>query len=912
MLKKFLFVLFFLLTSALQSQDMAFQTPVNISASSPFGGSCSSQVIAYDIGNTGNTVCAYLINNGSDSLVSILVSTDDGATWSTPQILSVTGQSADNLLLAFSSNGIGICVWRQYLGSNRVIQAARTTNGGITWSTPQIIETTTTAYAPSSLAIDNSGRAICYVSGPSAKAISTSNGGISWSTSVTLLASYASSESGVAMDNSGHGVCVFTSSNLVMATGTSDGGLSWSTPVNVSTSGTTARSPRIAYDQVNNAFCTVWYIYEGQSVQASKTSDVGNSWSTPVNLSVASSVFDPKIAFYNGRGICVLGENGFVLSSKTTDGGASWATNVSITGGYPADIQFDSNGVGLCLLLTSSGKVRVCRTLDQGTSWQTPIDISPTGSSSPVIALNAPNAVCIWAQSQGSNYILKSSRSVDDGLTWQTALSLTALNENANNPQISFDASGNGICVWTRFNGTNTLIQSSRTTNKGATWSTPQNISLPGEDTQKPAIKCGTNGNAICAWLAGSSFPYSVKESKTNDGGITWSTPVTFSTNGVWPQVGFDSNHNMFCFIWGNGSSIIGVSTTDNGTSWTTPVTIGSAYSARIDFDNFGNGICAMVDSSFNVKASKTINGGLSWSAASTFSSGAGGYISYSDNPLSLDFGGSNQAVCVWNRQAGGYQIQGAATADGGLNWTSTITLDPSGSNGQFPNVAFENGTAICVWRTESVPNGYIRASRSTDGGIIWQTPYIISSIGADLPQIDMIGSEAVAVWLKSDGLNNLVQAVFSSDAGASWTTPVNISAAGQDALIPQIAMYSNVAENAGMAALSVWTRSNGSNNIIQSASTEVLSPSPYSFSAVGKQSIINGMFQKDVVNQISWNSIPSAVTYRVYNDSNVLLYQGSGPYYEHGLKIGKQYGYIVAWVDVSGNENDPVVISLP
>lgn len=914
MLKK-LFLLFFSLTAVLQATDMAFQTPVNISAATPIGGSVSSPILAYDTGNTGNVVSASLTNNGSDTLLIIRVSTDNGASWSQPQTISTIGQSASNPKLVFSANGTGICLWQQQLGTSYVILASRTTDGGVTWNTPQTLNTSGSNI---SLAIDATGRAICYV-GTSSGAIifSSSDGGVSWSTPVTLTTQY-SNDGSVAMDNSGHAVCLFVRSSggqLAMASGSSDGGLSWSTPVQVSDSGGDAQNPFLAYDSVHNSFCGVWNQYPTYNVKSSKTSDVGLSWSTPVDLTAESAVPYPKIAFYNGSGVCAYGKSGGACyATKTTDGGASWSTPIALGGSSVSYLTFDSNGIGY-LLFSSSTNLYLARTLDQGTSWQTPIVLASSVTlyvlSGSTIAVDAPNAVCTWLLNQNSNYFLQASRSVDSGITWQTVNTLSSSNQNANNPVFSFDSSGNGICVWQKFNGTNTLVQAARTTNKGVSWSTPVFVSLPGEDVSKITVKCGTNGNAICAWQVGSSI-YSIKASKTNDGGLSWSTPVSFSTNGVWPQIGFDSSHNRFCLIWGNyylgGYYIYASSTSDNGASWSIPVTIGIAYAGKIDFDNSGHGICAAVDSSYNVKISRTTDGGLNWSSFGTISSG--GYISYSDNPIQLDFGGTNQAVLVWPRQAGvDYAKQASSTADGGLTWTTPVIISNGALNADYTGLAFENGVAIAMWRTVSPPNNYIVNARSTDGGVSWSTPSAMTSPSADLPQVDMIGSSAVAVWLKSDGLNNLVQATFSSDSGASWSTPVNISAPTQDALTPQLAMYSNIAENAGLTALSVWARSNGANNVIQSSSTAI--SNNYGFSAFGKQSYRNGLFQRDIVNEISWESVAAAVTYRVYND-NALLYQGNGPYYQHGMKAGAHYTYTVVWVDGSGVENDAVNISLP
>ena len=77
---------------------------------------------------------------------------------------------------------------------------------------------------------------------------------------------------------------------------------------------------------------------------------------------------------------------------------------------------------------------------------------------------------------------------------------------------------------------------------------------------------------------------------------------------------------------------------------------------------------------------------------------------------------------------------------------------------------------------------------------------------------IDAAG-DAAAVWEHSNGTNTIIQSA-SRPVGGAFSAPIDLSVAGQNALEPQIAI------DAAGNAVAVWQRSDGTNGIIQTAST--------------------------------------------------------------------------------------------
>ncbi len=221
------------------------------------------------------------------------------------------------------------------------------------------------------------------------------------------------------------------------------------------------------------------------------------------------------------------------------------------------------------------------------------------------------------------------SISNDNGVTWSVSSVSTAaglLDKNHlwvdNSNTSSFQ--GNVYSAWTNFGGTNNnQIEISRSTNNGATWSTPTNISgavSAGSHNQGVNIQTGPNGEVYAVWAIYDSWPsreVALGFSMSTDGGVTYSPATRIFNNiqGVRWQPGFPipnphgknmrsnsfpgmavdissgpNNGNIYV-VWSNvgvpgintGSdvSVYMMSSSDGGTTWSTP--------AKVNTDPVGN-----------------------------------------------------------------------------------------------------------------------------------------------------------------------------------------------------------------------------------------------------------------------------------------------------------------------------------
>jgi hypothetical protein len=146
--------------------------------------------------------------------------------------------------------------------------------------------------------------------------------------------------------------------------------------------------------------------------------------------------------------------------------------------------------------------------------------------------------------------------------------------------------------------------------------------------------------------------------------------------------------------------------------------------------------------------------------------------------------------------------------------WTTPVDVSVSALTSAGPDVTVDStGRAIAVWHRQSGLNEIVQSSTSVNGAA-WSTPVNVSVLGNDAvyPRVTVDSTgRAIAVWRRTDGVNWIVQSSTSIN-GAAWTIPVNLSLGGQDAAVPQVTV-----DSTGRAT-AVWTRSNGSDNMIQSS----------------------------------------------------------------------------------------------
>jgi len=428
---------------------------------------------------------------------------------------------------------------------------------------------------------------------------------------------------------------------------------------------------------------------------------------------------------------------------------------------------------------------------------------------------------------------------------WLAPQDLSAAGQHAYDPQVAVDGQGNAIAVWQRFDGKNTVVQAAVRA-AGGSFGAPQDLSAAGQHAYDPQMAVDGQGNAIAVWSASDGTNFIVQAAARAAGG-GFGAPQDLSAAGQdagFPQVAVDGQGNAIA-VWSrfDGTNFIMQAaaraaasrrrrryfTPKRGGSFGAPQDLSAAgqdaFNPQVAFDGQGNAIAVwhrldagtntIVQAAARAAASRrrrryfTPKRGGSFGAPQDLSA-AGQSASFSE--VAVD--GRGNAIAVWRRFDGTNTIVQAAVRAAGGSFGAPQDLSAAGQKAGFPEVAVDGqGNAIAVWQRFDGTNFIVQASVRAAGGS-FGAPQDVSAAGqtANDPQVVVDGQgNAIAVWSRSNGTNDIVQASVRA-AGGSFGAPQDVSAAGQDAHVPQVAV-----DGQGNA-IAVWSRSNGTNYIVQAA----------------------------------------------------------------------------------------------
>jgi PKD domain len=157
--------------------------------------------------------------------------------------------------------------------------------------------------------------------------------------------------------------------------------------------------------------------------------------------------------------------------------------------------------------------------------------------------------------------------------------------------------------------------------------------------------------------------------------------------------------------------------------------------------------------------------------------------------------------------------VQSAYRPAGGA-WTTTGDISARDRNAEEPDVGVDAaGAAVAIWRRHDGSKYVVQSAVKPAGGQ-WASPVDISDAGenAEGPELAVgPGGEAVAVWSRFNGTRDIVQAAIRP-SGGPWQPAVDLSAAGQNAREAQVAI------DPSGNAVAVWSRFDGAKYIVQGA----------------------------------------------------------------------------------------------
>jgi hypothetical protein len=301
-----------------------------------------------------------------------------------------------------------------------------------------------------------------------------------------------------------------------------DGGATFSIPKVISNHAGSAGAPQLAVDSLGN-LNVVWQAQQvfdlySWSIWFSRSGNGGASFSDPKALCDNAEICAwPQIAIESSGAIEVV-----------------WAKALCVNCDY--DVFFS-------------------RSSDRGATFSASQNLSNSSESlitaPEVVVDKGGNINVVWSKGHywsTGNADVFLSRSTDQGTTFSSR-NLSDNRGLSYLPEVGVDALGNINVLWLDDVPGGMLF--SRSVNGGADFSTPKNVSTPpsGIAGDLPYLAVASDGDINLAWW---EVGRGILFSRSTDGGATFSTPETISGNAsipFFPQIMVDKSGNI-CVLW--------------------------------------------------------------------------------------------------------------------------------------------------------------------------------------------------------------------------------------------------------------------------------------------------------------------------------------------------------------------------
>jgi hypothetical protein len=202
------------------------------------------------------------------------------------------------------------------------------------------------------------------------------------------------------------------------------------------------------------------------------------------------------------------------------------------------------------------------------------------------------------------------------------------------------------------------------------------------------------------------------------------------------------------------------------------------------------------------------------WSLPSTAVSPSG-QVAY--NP-SVAIGPDGRTTVVWQVENGFADLISTASRQGNAAFGAPATLS-GGSDNSTPLVATgPDGSTVSVWTRANGGNSQVDATVRAPGGASFLPSFGLSSASSATPYPSLAvgpGGQATVAWVAASLSGDRIQVRTRLNASDTFG-PVQLpSDAGQDAAFPQVAIGPDGTN------VVVWSRSNGSNDVIQATTRD-------------------------------------------------------------------------------------------
>jgi len=389
------------------------------------------------------------------------------------------------------------------------------------------------------------------------------------------------------------------------------------------------------------------------------------------------------------------------------------------------------------------------RSIDGGATFEPPVNVSATAGSSskPVLAIFGRTVLIAWVDDTPGTSNIFLTRSTNGGVTFEPPVNVSNTLGDADSPQLAVSGSS-VLVVWTNTTLGNSELLVRRSTDGGATFEPPVNVSN-NQIINSYGFELAFSGSTVLiAWEALIAFPSNANifVARSDDGGATFGLPVN-----VYASSGTSENPRIAI----SGSTVL------------------------IAWEEWMAGVTT------DIYVSRSTDGGATYGPPTNVSNTAGfseaHRIAISGTTIIIAWEDTVQPI---------HDILVVRSSDSGATFGPPVNLTPSHPIGvsMFPWVMNFGSDFVITWMEETNPNGNsdILITRSTDSGVTFGAPVNVSNDTGDstYPQVVTSGSMLLSSWFDNTPGSYGIFVARSSDEGGTFGPPVTVSTLAVD--IPQ------------------------------------------------------------------------------------------------------------------------------
>jgi len=244
--------------------------------------------------------------------------------------------------------------------------------------------------------------------------------------------------------------------------------------------------------------------------------------------------------------ILILGTIGFSQEADAV------TINISNSAGLSSDSSIVADGTNIYItwrdVIAGNAEILFSKSTDGGATFSVPQNISNSAGFSvePFITTDGTNLYVTWFDNTAGNPEILFSKSTDGGVTFSVPQNISNNAGDSRVPAIITDGTNLYVTWWDDTAG-NFEILFSKSTDGGTTFSVPQNISNNAGQSRLSAI--ATDGtNIYVTWDDNSAGIIQILFSKSTDGGATFSVPQNISNtagSSAIPSITTDGTNNL-------------------------------------------------------------------------------------------------------------------------------------------------------------------------------------------------------------------------------------------------------------------------------------------------------------------------------------------------------------------------------